>query len=98
VQDVPLCRHVLGMSRRVLLAPLAFTLDGTMLLGLAYADQVRDAEELLRIALMERGAVFIGVSLSPSEANEVVAALENAGKEATAFVLGARRERHERRR
>ena len=86
------------MSRRVLSAPLAFTLDGTMLLGLAYADQVRDAEELLRIALAERGAVFIGVALSPSEASDVVAGLENAGKEATAFVLGARRRRGHRRR
>jgi hypothetical protein len=86
------------MSRRVLMAPLALTLDGTVLLGLAYADQVRDAEKLLHLALTEPGAVFIGVVLSPSATSEVMAALANAGKEATAFALTARRRRRKPRR
>jgi hypothetical protein len=70
------------MSRRVCRAELAITSEGDVLLNVLALNDVRRLDELLKLAKRERGAVFIGVALSPSGrrrlAREVQLILPNA--------------------
>jgi len=82
------------MSRRVHDAALAVTLDGTMLVNLAeFGGKKLSPEALLRAALEQPGALFIGVSLTVRETEETLQRIDNAGVEAAAYVIGARQRR-----
>lgn len=79
------------MSRRVHLAPLALTSDGDVLLNVATIASATDFETVVRAAESEHRAVFVGVMLSPREAEFAIARLDNAADETAARIVGGRR-------
>ena len=60
------------MSRVNNRAPLAVTSNGDVLLNVARFDVPKKVEEVVRMALRQRGAVFIGVALSPAEVRRLL--------------------------
>jgi hypothetical protein len=81
------------VSRRVHLAPLAIASDGTIFVNVAMFDTPKDLAALLETAQRERGALFIGVVLGPTEADAVRETLRHAHREAAAVVVGPREAR-----
>jgi hypothetical protein len=73
-------------------APFAFTSDGTLLLNLTSELSLPELERLLRIP-----GVFVGVPLSAEEARGLLTRIGDAGAEAAAQILGARRKKKPRR-
>lgn len=57
-----------------------------------------DVESVVRAALEEKRAVFVGVLLSQAETEVVMARLDNAADETAARLVGHRRRRPARRR
>ena len=53
-------------------ALLAVTNEGEVLLNVARFDVPKKIEESVRFALRQRGAVFIGVALSPAEVRRLL--------------------------
>ena len=78
------------MSRRIHRAPLALASDGTVVLNLSEFDGPRSLEAFLDKALAQKGAVFIGVELTPAEVRRVLARLDDGSQEAAAYVAGGR--------
>jgi hypothetical protein len=66
------------------------TLDGTVLVSIAEFTRKKNPKELLRIALAEKGDLFIGVAINEREANHVAMRLDNAASEAAGRVFGDR--------
>ena len=60
------------MSRRLHRAELAVTTSGAVLLNLVTIDGTLDLAELLALAVAQRGEVFVGVVLAPSEIKSLV--------------------------
>ena len=60
------------MSRVIDRAQLAVTSDGAVLLNVARFDMPKKVEEIVRMALRQRGAIFIGVALSPAEVKRLL--------------------------
>ena len=60
------------MSRVVDRALLAVTSEGEVLLNVARFDVPKKIEDIVRTALRQRGAVFIGVALSPAEVRRLL--------------------------
>jgi hypothetical protein len=60
------------VSRVIDRAPLAVTSDGDVLLNVARFDEPKKIEEIVRMAVRQRGAIFIGVALSPTEARRLL--------------------------
>jgi hypothetical protein len=60
------------MSRVIDRAPIALTSDGDVLLNVARFDMPKKVEEIVRMALRQRGAIFIGVALSPAEVKRLL--------------------------
>ena len=60
------------MSRVIDRAPLAVTSEGVVLLNVARFDVPKKIQEIVRVALQQRGAVFIGVALSPAEVRRLL--------------------------
>ena len=60
------------MSRRIHRAELAVTTSGAVLLNLVTIDGTLDLAELLALAVAQRGEVFVGVVLGPSEIKSLV--------------------------
>jgi len=81
------------MSRTIHRAPLAVTSDGTVLVNVTYLDATRDLRRLLEHALRERGAVFVGLVLTPAERKRLAWFLDGPAKEAAARVRRPRRRR-----
>ena len=79
-----------AMSRRLSLAPFAITSEGDLVLNVAKLSSTTKLEEVLRRAMEERGALYIGVILSRDETELVLGRLENAGEEAAAKIVGQR--------
>jgi len=61
-----------AMSRVIDRAQLAVTSDGDVLLNMARFDMPKRIEEIVRMALRQRGAIFIGVALSPAEVRRLL--------------------------
>ena len=61
------------MSRVIDRAVLAVTSDGLVLLNVARFDVPKRIEDIVRMALRQRGAVFIGVALSAVEVTRMLA-------------------------
>jgi hypothetical protein len=55
------------VSRVIERAPIAVTSDGDVLLNIARFDVPKRIEEIVKMAVRQRGAVFIGVVLSKTE-------------------------------
>lgn len=81
------------MSRRIDLTPLALTSDGDVLINLATIAYSTDFETIVRAAKRERGALFVGVILSPREKVFALARLDNAADETAARIVGRRQHR-----
>jgi hypothetical protein len=60
------------MSRVIDRAPLAVSSDGNVLLNVARFDVPKKIEDIVRTALRQRGAVFIGVALSAAEVRRLL--------------------------
>jgi hypothetical protein len=60
------------MSLRIHRADLAVTTDGAVLLNVAPFDENLGAMALVKVALVQPGEVFIGVSLSPQEVGNLI--------------------------
>ncbi len=78
------------MSQKVSDAPLAVASDGTVFVNVTHYRGVQAVEELVALAIEEKGEVFIGVGLDADEAKHVLRRLEDGAAEAVAYVLGAR--------
>jgi hypothetical protein len=82
------------MSKTFHDAPLAVTLDGTILVSAAqFFHDSKDPQELLRLALAEEGEVFIGVAMNEVETNLTLMRLDNDAAEAAAKIIGERQRR-----
>jgi hypothetical protein len=55
------------MSRRIVRAPIALTIDGAVLLNVVELDVRAVPDQLLGAALQQHGALFVGVALDPHE-------------------------------
>ena len=53
-------------------AQLAVTSEGDVLLNVARFDVANRVEDVVRMALRQRGAIFIGVALSPAEVTRLL--------------------------
>jgi hypothetical protein len=60
------------VSRVIDRAQLAVTSDGDVLLNVARFDVPKKIEEIVKMALRQRGAVFVGVVLSPAEVKRLL--------------------------
>jgi hypothetical protein len=60
------------MSRRIHRADLAVSTDGAVFLNVAHLDEGLDASALIKLALVQPGELFVGVSLSPHEVRALV--------------------------
>lgn len=85
------------MSKQLELAPFAVTSDGTLFVNVAKLTPATDFGSVAQAAQEEKRAVFIGVMLSPDEAEFVMARLDNAADETAARLVGQRRRRKRRR-
>jgi hypothetical protein len=86
------------VSRVIDRAQLAVTSDGDLLLNVARFDMPKRIEEIVRMALRQRGAVFIGVVLSPAEVKQLLAEAAMVLPNVTAPMVGRRQRRGPRRR
>lgn len=60
------------MSRVIDRAALAVTSDGIVLLNVARFDVPKTIDDIVRVALRQRGAVFVGVALSAAEVRHLL--------------------------
>jgi hypothetical protein len=81
------------MSRRVHDAAFALTSDGAMLLNVAHFGRRIRPEELLRLALLQPGELFVGVTMTKSEVTRVLQWSADIHNEAVTFVVGKRERR-----
>lgn len=81
------------VSRSLELAPFAVTSDGTIFVNVAKLTKATDFEAVVRAAHEEKRAVFIGVMVSPDEAEFVMSRLDNAADETAARIVGQRTRR-----
>jgi len=59
-------------------------------------DVAKDLDHLLDLARRERGAVFVGLVLHPSEVEQLRVQLDDAVLQAAFFTAGSRQRRHRR--
>ncbi len=78
------------MSRRIHRAELAVTTSGAVLLNMAAIDGTLDLAELLKLAVSQRGEVFVGVVLAPSEIKSLVRNVALVLPNVTMPLVGAR--------
>ena len=78
-------------------APLAVASDGRVLLNVAVFDVAKDVDHLFELAGRERGAVFVGLVLHPSEVEQLRLQVDDAVLQAAFFAAGSRQRRHGRR-
>lgn len=90
VRDVPVFRGVSVVSRCLELAPFAVTSDGAILINVAKLSTATDFASAVRAAQEDNRPAFIGVMLSPEEAEFVMARLDNAAEETAARIAGQR--------
>jgi hypothetical protein len=78
------------VSRRVHWADVAVSSDGTVLLNVAHFDDAVGLERMLKMAMGQRGEVFIGVALSPKEKGTLLRSVELVLPNATGPIVGRR--------
>lgn len=78
------------MSRRIHRAELAVTTSGAVLLNVVTIDGTRDLAELLKLAASQRGEVFVGVVLAPSEVRRLTRDVALVVPNVTMALAGAR--------
>jgi len=93
MRHVLFCWELFPMSRRVYQAAFAVTSDGTLLLNVAHFGGRINPKELLQLALLQPGELFIGVKMNKGEATRVLQWSADIHNEAVAFVVGKRERR-----
>ncbi len=78
------------MSRRIHQAAFAIASDGTLLLNIAHFGRHVRPNELLRVALLQPGELFVGVKMTTAEAERVLSWSADTHSEAIAYVVGKR--------
>jgi hypothetical protein len=78
------------VSRVIDRAQLAVTSDGEVLLNVARFDMPKKVEEIAGMALRQRGAIFIGVVLSPAEVRRLLDEAAMLLPNATGPIVGRR--------
>lgn len=84
------------MSSVVPRAPLALSSDGVVLLNAATFDVPKNAEQLFELAVQQRGAIFIGIAVSPRELDRLRVELDDAMLQAAFMLAGTRQARQRR--
>ena len=86
------------MSTKPNRAPLAVTSDGDLLLNVFQFDITKKTvDRLVAHAKDERGAVFIGVVVSPTEADQIRRELDDTALQASFGAVAVRQARRRRR-
>ena len=78
------------MSRTIHQAAFAVASDGTLLLNVAHVNRRLTPSQLLQWALGQPGKVFVGVQMSPAEAQKVLTWSRDVHTEAVAYLVGPR--------
>jgi hypothetical protein len=81
------------MSRTIDRAPFAVTSDGSVLLNVAGFDVPKTLDALVRLAMEQPGAVFIGLRLTRTETSAVDLGVHDACADAASHIVGARQRR-----
>lgn len=84
------------MSRRIHLAPVALTSDGSVIVNVAGFDVTRNPEALVELAKNERGRLFIGVELGREEVEGLLRHSQDGLVEGSARIIGGRQKRRRR--
>ena len=83
-------RGVSPVSRRIHRAELAVTTSGAVLLNVVTIDGTLGLAELLKLAVSQRGEVFVGVVLAPSEVRRLIRDVGFVLPNVTMPLVGAR--------
>ncbi|WP_437601935.1 hypothetical protein WMF28_10010 [Sorangium sp. So ce590] len=78
------------MNRKLATAPFAVGSDGTVLVNLAHVRGDAAVVKLIREARRLDGVLFLGISVSWPEKDVLFQAIDNAGAEAIAKMVGRR--------
>ncbi|AUX37650.1 MULTISPECIES: hypothetical protein [Sorangium] len=78
------------MSPKIATAPFAVGSDGTVFVNLAHVRGDVAAVKLIREARRMDGVLFLGISVTGAEKDVLIRALDNAGAEAVAKMVGLR--------
>jgi len=78
------------MSRRIHHADLAVSSDGAVLFNVTVFDDGLDAAALVKLALVQPGELFVGVSLSPHEVRKLVRGVGRILPNVTGPLVGRR--------
>lgn len=85
------------MSKAVHRAPLALASDGAVILNVAMFDVPKQLQQLFDLALRERGAVFIGIAITPQELDRLRAEIDDNVLQSAFGLVGSRQARRPRR-
>ncbi|WP_438033703.1 hypothetical protein [Sorangium sp. So ce204] len=85
------------MNRKVAQAPFAVGSDGTVFVNLAHVRGDVAVVKLVREARRMDGVLFLGISVARLEKDVLVQAIDNAGAEAIAKMVGRRLREQKRR-
>ncbi|WP_437972235.1 hypothetical protein WMF04_24350 [Sorangium sp. So ce260] len=85
------------MNRKVAQAPFAVGADGTIFVNLAHVRGDVAVVKLIREARRMDGVLFLGISVSRPEKDALFQAIDNAGAEAIAKMVGLRLREQKRR-
>lgn len=96
--DLRLRRSMSVVSRTLELASFAVLSTGNVVVNVAVFDGVASLEEALKLALVQRGPVFIGLHLEDRELAGPLDRVKHMAAEAAAHIIGRRQRRARRRR
>ncbi|MGK4008404.1 hypothetical protein WMF31_37680 [Sorangium sp. So ce1036] len=85
------------MNRKIATAPFAVGSDGTVFVNLAHVRGYVTVVKLIREARRMDGVLFLGISVTGAEKDLLVQAIDNAGAEAVAKMVGLRLREQKRR-
>ncbi|WP_437840045.1 hypothetical protein [Sorangium sp. So ce1153] len=78
------------MNRKVAQAPFAVGSDGAVFVNLAHVRGDVAMVKLIREARRMAGVLFLGISVTGAEKDVLIQAIDNAGAEAVAKMVGRR--------
>jgi hypothetical protein len=85
------------MNRKITLAPFAVGSDGIVYANVAHVRGDVAVMKIIREARRMRGLLFISIDVAPAEKRALRLALDNAGAEAVAKMVGSRQRQEARR-
>jgi hypothetical protein len=78
------------MNRKITLAPFAVGSDGIVYANVAHVRGDVAVMKIIREARRMQGILFIGIAITRQEKKRLLLALDNAGAEAVAKMVGGR--------